>query len=76
MCVYDGQRRLMKGNMMLDQAFEVRMKLSDQAYVTDLDVQTLKRTEAMHGTTPEERGAWIPDNILGAGTLPSNDFSF
>lgn len=49
---------------MLDQEFEVRMKLPDgKSYVTDLDVQTLKRAEALHSATPEERGPWIPDNI-------------
>jgi len=64
MCVYDGQRRLWKDDMMLDQEFEVRMKLQDgKSYVTDLDVQTLKRAEALHGATAEERGPWIPDNI-------------
>lgn len=76
MCVYDGQRRLWKDDMMLDQEFEVRMKLSGQAYVTDLDVQTLKRSEAIHGSTPEERGAWVPDNVFGAETPRLDDFSF
>ncbi|OCL05076.1 hypothetical protein AOQ84DRAFT_299604, partial [Glonium stellatum] len=64
LCVYDGQRRLWKDDMMLDQEFEVRIKLPDgKSYVTDLDVQTLKRAEALHGATSEERGPWIPDNI-------------
>jgi len=30
-------------------------------------VQTLKRAEALHGATAEERGPWIPDNIDDAG---------
>ena len=65
LCVYDGQRRLWKDDMMLDQEFEVRMKLPDgKSYVTDLDVQTLKRAEALHGATAEERGPWMPDNIM------------
>lgn len=64
LCVYDGPRRLWKDDMMLDQEFEVRMKLPDgKNYVTDLDVQTLKRAEAMHGATEEERGPWRPDNV-------------
>ncbi|KAJ9643509.1 hypothetical protein H2199_004188 [Coniosporium tulheliwenetii] len=64
LCVYDGPRRLWKDDMMLDQEFEVRMKLPDgRNYVTDLDVQTLKRAEAMHGATDEERGPWRPDNV-------------
>ncbi|KAF2867962.1 hypothetical protein BDV95DRAFT_630896 [Massariosphaeria phaeospora] len=63
--VYDGQRRLLKDDMMLNQEFEVRMKLPDgKSYVTDLDIQTLKRADAFHGTTPEERGPWVPDNVI------------
>ncbi|KAF2270798.1 hypothetical protein CC78DRAFT_549889 [Lojkania enalia] len=70
LCVYDGPRRLWKDDMMLDQEFEVRMKLPDgKSYVTDLDVQTLKRAEAIHGTTQEERGPWIPDNIVDIGEV-------
>ncbi|KAF2815021.1 uncharacterized protein BDZ99DRAFT_515783 [Mytilinidion resinicola] len=64
LCVYDGPRRLWKDDMMLDQEFEVRMKLPDgKSYITDLDVQTLKRAEALHGATAEEKGPWVPDNI-------------
>ncbi|KAL6151417.1 hypothetical protein ACJQWK_10879 [Exserohilum turcicum] len=67
LCVYDGQRRLWKDDMMLDQEFEVRMKLPDgKSYVTDLDVQTLNRAEALHGATAEERGDWVPNNIIGS----------
>ncbi|KNG47463.1 zinc finger domain-containing protein [Stemphylium lycopersici] len=76
LCVYDGQRRLWKDDMMLDQEFEVRMKLPDgKAYVTDLDVQTLNRAEALHGATAEERGAWVPDNIVGSGAPPMETMS-
>jgi len=64
LCVYDGTRRLLKDDMMLDQEFEVRMKLPDgRNYVTDLDIQTLKRAEAFHGATEDERGPWMPDNV-------------
>jgi hypothetical protein len=64
LCVYDGARRLWKDDLMLDQEFEVRMKLPDgKSYVTDLDVQTLKRADALHGATVEERGPWVPDNV-------------
>lgn len=71
-CVYDGQRRLLKDDMMLDQEFEVRMRLPDgKSYVTDLDVQTLKRADAFYGTTPEERGPWVPNNIMGAAEIPA-----
>jgi len=68
LCVYDGARRLWKDDLMLDQEFEVRMKLPDgKSYVTDLDVQTVERAKAMHGATAEERGPWVPDNIIGGG---------
>lgn len=71
LCVYDGPRRLWKDDMMLDQEFEVRMKLPDgKSYVTDLDVQTLSRAEALHDATPEEKGPWTPDNIMGARAPP------
>ena len=57
LCVFDGSRRLMKDEMMLDSAFEVRMRLGEgNAYVTDLDVQTVNRAEAMHHATDEEKG--------------------
>jgi len=67
LCVYDGPRRLWKDDMMLDSEFEVRVQLPDtdgRSYVTDLDVQTLKRAEAIHGSSEEERGPWRPDNII------------
>jgi len=61
-CVYDGQRRLWKDEMMLDKNFEVRMHLKDgDDYVTDLDYQTLQRTEALHNATEEEKGPWSQD---------------
>ncbi|MCJ1397053.1 hypothetical protein MMC11_000245 [Xylographa trunciseda] len=61
-CVYDGQRRLWKDEMMLDKNFEVRMHLKDgDDYVTDLDYQTLQRTEALHNATEEEKGPWRQD---------------
>lgn len=66
LCVYDGPRRLWKDDMMLDQEFEVRVKLpgdpSGKSYVTDLDVQTMKKAEALHAATDEEKGPWRPDN--------------
>ncbi|KAK7180178.1 Transcription factor Sp2 [Paraphaeosphaeria sporulosa] len=71
LCVYDGPRRLWKDDMMLDQEFEVRLKLPDgKSYVTDLDVQTLKRADALHDATPEEKGPWTPDNIIGGPHHP------
>lgn len=65
MCVYEGQRRLWKDEMMLDNEFEVRMRLGDgNAYVTDLDVATIQRANALHGATDEEKGPWIRDESL------------
>lgn len=66
LCVFDGPRRLWKDEMMLDNDFEVRLKLpgsagdgtNRDAYVTDLDVETLKRAEGVLGATAEERGPW------------------
>ncbi|OJD24042.1 hypothetical protein ACJ73_04600 [Blastomyces percursus] len=79
LCLYDGQRRLWKDEMMLDNEFEVRLKLlgganddngtGRDAYVTDLDVETLKRAEAVHGATEEEKGPWDGDMGGGAGVM-------
>jgi len=63
MAVFDGPRRLAKDDMMLSTEHEVRIRLSDgKSYVTDLDVQTLKRAEAFHNATDEEKGPWISDD--------------
>ena len=62
LCVYDGPRRLWKDDMMLDNEFEVRMRTGNgSTYVTDLDVETMKRTEAFHNATEEEKGPWIQE---------------
>lgn len=59
LCVYDGPRRLWKDDMMLDNDFEVRMRFGNgESYVTDLDVQTVKRAEALHDATEEEKGPY------------------
>lgn len=74
MCAFDGPRRLWKDDMMLDAENEVRIPLPSiggeeghhrQRWVTDLDVQTLKRAEGVHGATDEERGPWLDE--LGQG---------
>jgi len=66
LCVYDGPRRLWKDEMMLDNEFEVRMRLNAKdnpnAFVTDLDVATLQRAEAIHNATDEEKGPWLQDD--------------
>ncbi|RMD39663.1 hypothetical protein DV735_g5466, partial [Chaetothyriales sp. CBS 134920] len=64
LCVYDGERRLWKDDMMLHNQFEVRMKLPDgKSYVTDLDVETMKRAEAFHSATEAEKGPWMADDM-------------
>ena len=66
LCVFDGARRLWKDDMMLDTDYEVRMKLGDdKAYVTDLDVQTMRRADGFHNATEEEKGQWIADDLTG-----------
>ncbi|KAI0124360.1 hypothetical protein BJ170DRAFT_598668 [Xylariales sp. AK1849] len=63
MTVYDGQRRLAKDDMMLSTEHEVRVKLADaKSYVTDLDVQTMKRAQGFLDATDEEKGVWISDD--------------
>ena len=60
--MYDGSRRLWKDDMMLDNDFEVRMRFGDgKSYVTDLDVETVKRAEALHNATDEEKGPYESD---------------
>lgn len=74
LCIFDGPRRLWKDEMMLDNDFEVRLKLPGGAgdgtnrepYVTDLDIETFKRVEGVYSANEEERGPWIagPSNQL------------
>lgn len=64
LCVYDGQHRLVKDDMMLNNEFEVRMHLGggeSKSYVTDLDVQTMKRANAFLDATEEEKGPYLGD---------------
>jgi len=59
MCAFDGQRRLWKDDMMLSTDYEVRIPASDKkSYVTDLDVQALRRSEAFLDATNEEKGLY------------------
>ncbi|KAK6948429.1 hypothetical protein Daesc_010195 [Daldinia eschscholtzii] len=63
MAVFDGPRRLAKDDMMLSTEHEIRLRLSDEkSYVTDLDVQTLRRANAFLDATEEEKGIWISDD--------------
>ena len=72
LCVYDGSRRLLKDDMMLNSEFEVRLRLGNgTSYVTDLDVETVKRAEAFHDATEEEKGPWIQGDDVDIGELMS-----
>lgn len=66
MCVFDGSRRLWKDDMMLDAEHEIRIPLpgvgDGRAWVTDLDIQTLRRAEGLHNATEEEKGPWHEDD--------------
>jgi len=79
LCVFDGQRRLWKDEMMLNNEFEVRVRLPRRveddrdAYVTDLDIETLNRAEGVLGATDEERGPWVggpASYIMGQPAMP------
>lgn len=60
--VFDGPRPLHKDDIMMHKEYEVRMPLRDgKSYVTDLDIETVKRAEAFHNATPEEKGPWVQD---------------
>lgn len=64
LCVFDGPRRLWKDDMMLDSNNEVRVTLpggDGTRWVTDLDIQTLRRAEGLHNATDEEKGPWIDE---------------
>lgn len=58
LCVFDGQRRLWKDDMMLGLDHQVREPLSGRHWVTSLDVQTLRRAEGILEATDEEKGPW------------------
>jgi hypothetical protein len=63
MACFDGPRRLAKDDMLLCVDHELRLKLGDgKHYVTDLDVQTLKRAEGFLNATEEEKGPWVSDD--------------
>lgn len=85
LCLYEGPRRLWKDEMMLDNEFEVRLKLPGgdgpgrDAYVTDLDVETLKRAQGVLSATEEEKGPWLPtsdsNGLIGSAAVPIVDNS-
>jgi hypothetical protein len=65
LCVFDGPRRLWKDDMMLDTAHEVRVPVAGgdgRAYTTDLDILTMRRAEAIHNATEEEKGPWLNED--------------
>lgn len=87
LCVFDGPRRLWKDEMMLDNEFEVRLNLphgagddiNRDAYITDLDVETMKRVEGVLSANGEELGQWVdgPSNqLMGQPAMLLPDMSY
>jgi hypothetical protein len=75
---YNGQHQLLRDEMMLDTASELRIQLPGPvgdgthrpAYVTDLDVASVNRVNGMFTATDEERGPYLsgPTNrLIGPG---------
>ena len=60
--VYDGDRRLWKDEIMLDNEYEVRNVLvgDEKRYYTDFDKATIKRARALHNATDAEKGPFPP----------------
>lgn len=55
---------------MLDRELEVRVGLGDSgAYVTDLDVETLKRVQVFEKTPEAAKARWTPDRIGPQGPI-------
>ena len=93
LCVFDGRRRLWKDEMMLDNQFEVRLRVpggssdnstesnNNDAYITDLDLETMRRAQGIFSATDEERGPWVDDetcclmgpSAMSMGELKSGD---
>lgn len=72
--VHHGPRRLWKDDMMMHDEFEVRMPLQGgNGYVTDLDIETMKRADAFHNATEEEKGPWIQEQGFLQEFLHSHD---
>ncbi|KAF4554247.1 Hypothetical protein D9617_5g071240 [Elsinoe fawcettii] len=77
LCVYDGQRRLCKDDMMMSADNEVRIPLPgsegqgwhNRRWITDLDILTMRRAEAFHDATAEERGPWVEDEGMDLNRL-------
>jgi hypothetical protein len=62
--VFDGERVLDKDDIILDTNNEIRTKSgAKRAYVTDLDVQTMQRVDALHDTMMETTSPWISDDL-------------
>ena len=62
LCVFDGQRRLWKDDMMLGMDNQVREPLAGgngRHWITSFDVQTLRRAEGILEATEEEKGPWM-----------------
>lgn len=61
LCVYDGQRRLLKDDMKVHLEYDLERDLKMEHRM--LTYHTFRRANAFHLATEEERGPWVPDNI-------------
>ena len=72
LCLYEGQQRIWKDNMILYRQLEVRIPLPPtREYVTDLDVNTLETAQAVFNAHSNTRPVWnIPPTAVPRQTLP------
>jgi hypothetical protein len=64
LCVFEGPCCLWQDDMMLCTDYEIRIKLGDESTsITDLDVQTMRRADALHSSTEEEKGPFITGDL-------------
>lgn len=55
-----------KDELMLDTDHEVRMKLGDgKTYVADLDIEKMRKVDALKIATEEEQGTLVADDFTG-----------
>jgi hypothetical protein len=64
LATFDGERRLWKDDMMLDTDDEIRTKSgTEKDYVTDLDVQTMRRADVLYDAIEKIKGPRISDDL-------------
>jgi hypothetical protein len=63
LAVFDGPGRLWKDDMMFGKHYELMLPLSDKTHVTDLDIQTMNRANALNSGVEKEEGPVIADDL-------------